>query len=165
MAITVGFMSLLVERLWVVIPVSPYFSSLASLSITVACVLLGGLIAFLMVWVEFTVIAETSALTFMVAGTFKEIVTGNSPSHPCCLVLAMAVPLALLIASLPAVMAAVIFFGDAFAFINGVGLAVLILGAALFNYNKYKKISTGDLRVGLHKAQSKSPASTPFANS
>jgi hypothetical protein len=29
-----------------------------------------------MVWTEFTVIAETSALTFMVAGTFKEIVTG-----------------------------------------------------------------------------------------
>jgi len=32
----------------------------------------------MMVWVEFTVIAQTSALTFMVAGTFKEVVTGTA---------------------------------------------------------------------------------------
>ena len=40
------------------------------------------MIAFLMVWTEFTVIAETSALTFMVAGTFKEIITG-ARARPC----------------------------------------------------------------------------------
>jgi hypothetical protein len=37
----------------------------------------GGVIAFAMVWTEFKVIQETSALTFMIAGTFKEIVTGG----------------------------------------------------------------------------------------
>lgn len=76
MSLTVGVMSLLVERLWTVLPVSPYFDSLSALTLTGGLMLCGGLIAFLMVWVEFTVISETSALTFMVAGTFKEIVTG-----------------------------------------------------------------------------------------
>ena len=76
MSLTVGVMSLLVERLWAVLPVSPYFDSLPALTLTGGLMLCGGLIAFLMVWVEFTVISETSALTFMVAGTFKEIVTG-----------------------------------------------------------------------------------------
>ena len=36
----------------------------------------GAIIAFLMVWTEFKVIKETSALTFMIAGTVKEVVTG-----------------------------------------------------------------------------------------
>lgn len=76
MAVTVGCMSLVAERLWVVLPASPYFASGAALGVSASCILFGGLIAFLMVWVEFTVIQETSALTFMVAGTFKEIVTG-----------------------------------------------------------------------------------------
>jgi len=78
----VGVMSLFVEQLWVVIPGSPYFDSASALSLTAGLMLCGGLIAFLMVWVEFTVINETSALTFMVAGTFKEIVTG---AHACLL--------------------------------------------------------------------------------
>ncbi len=76
MSLTVGLMSLFVERLWAVIPTSPYFDSTRALALTAGLMLCGGLIAFLMVWVEFTVISETSALTFMVAGTFKEIVTG-----------------------------------------------------------------------------------------
>ncbi len=42
-----------------------------------------------------------------------------------------------------AVMAAVTFLGESFSFINGVGLVVLIMGVALFNYNKYQKILTG----------------------
>ncbi len=40
-------------------------------------------------------------------------------------------------------MAAVIFLGESFSFINGVGLVVLIMGVALFNYNKYQKILSG----------------------
>lgn len=75
-------MSLIAEQLWVVLPASPYFSSLTALGVTASCILFGGLIAFLMVWVEFTVIQETSALTFMVAGTFKEIVTGGALCQP-----------------------------------------------------------------------------------
>jgi solute carrier family 35, member C2 len=112
MALTVGAVSLVAERLWKTLPGSPYFDSPASLALT-ACVVAGGaVIAFLMVWVEFTVIALTSALTFMVAGTFKEIVT---------------------------VLAAVTFLGEAFTAINAAGLAVLIAGVALFNYTKYRK--------------------------
>ena len=77
MALVVGFSSLAAEELWLVLPASPYFTSPVSLCITASCVMFGGCIAFLMVWAEFSVIQETSALTFMVAGTFKEIVTGN----------------------------------------------------------------------------------------
>ena len=77
MALVVGFSSLIAEELWLILPVSPYFTSLKSICITASCVMFGGSIAFLMVWAEFSVIQETSALTFMVAGTFKEIVTGT----------------------------------------------------------------------------------------
>ncbi|KAK9813893.1 hypothetical protein WJX73_003560 [Symbiochloris irregularis] len=112
MSITVLIMSLVVERLWVVLPRSPYFDTAGDLAVTSGLMLFGGVIAFTMVWVEFTVIAETSALTFMVAGTFKEFVT---------------------------VMAAVAFLGEDFFFINGVGLVVLIAGVAVFNWTKYRK--------------------------
>lgn len=78
MSVTVAMMSLMIERLWLVLPGSPYFDSIQSLLTTTMIMLFGGTIAFFMVWTEFTVIAETSALTFMVAGTFKEIVTGLS---------------------------------------------------------------------------------------
>ena len=56
MAGTVFIMSLVVERLWVVLPGSPYFASLTSLGMTAGIMLFGGVIAFLMVWVEFKVI-------------------------------------------------------------------------------------------------------------
>ena len=71
MSITVAIMSLTFERLWVVIPVSPYFDSLQSLGLTSLIMLVGGIIAFFMVWTEFAVIANTSALTFMIAGPLK----------------------------------------------------------------------------------------------
>lgn len=76
MSITVAIMSMAFERLWVVIPGNPYFDSLQSLGFTSLIMLVGGIIAFFMVWTEFAVIANTSALTFMIAGTFKELVTG-----------------------------------------------------------------------------------------
>ena len=77
MALTAGACSLATEQLWTTLPKSPYFASPNHLLVTGLVILFGGAIAFLMVWTEFTVIAETSALTFMVAGTFKEIVTGE----------------------------------------------------------------------------------------
>jgi hypothetical protein len=58
---------------------SPYFDGVSSVLITVMIVTVGGLIAFSMVWSEFMLIKCTSALTFMVAGTFKEIITGGWP--------------------------------------------------------------------------------------
>lgn len=82
MSVTVLLMSLVVEQLWVVLPGSPYFGSAQACGITFLIMVLGGLIAFLMVWVEFKVILETSALTFMVAGVFKELVTGGRPHLP-----------------------------------------------------------------------------------
>ena len=80
MAGTVALMSLLVEHLWDRLPGSPYFASPAHVGVTGLILCVGALLAFMMVWVEFTVIAQTSALTFMVAGTFKEIVTGEAAS-------------------------------------------------------------------------------------
>ena len=80
MSVTVLLMSLMVEQLWVTLPGSPYFASPAHVGLTALILCVGAVLAFMMVWVEFTVIAQTSALTFMVAGTFKEVVTGGA----CC---------------------------------------------------------------------------------
>ena len=82
MAATLLSISLVVERLWAVFPGSPYFASLSHAGLTTLILAFGGCLGFMMVWVEFTVIQETSALTFMVAGTFKEIVTGALAPSP-----------------------------------------------------------------------------------
>ena len=84
MALTVLILSLFIERLWVILPHSPYFQDAHSMALTCGVMSFGGVIAFLMVWTEFTVIAQTSALTFMVAGTFKELVTGAPCLGPAC---------------------------------------------------------------------------------
>ncbi|CAK0780864.1 hypothetical protein CVIRNUC_005201 [Coccomyxa viridis] len=118
MSVTVAIMSMAFERLWVVIPGSPYFDSLQSLGVTALIMLCGGTIAFFMVWTEFAVIASTSALTFMIAGTFKELVT---------------------------VLAAVLFLGEHLTYVNCIGLVVLVLGVALFNYTKYRKVIMGQV--------------------
>jgi hypothetical protein len=59
------------------------------------------------------VIKETSALTFMIAGTVKEVVT---------------------------VITAVIVFGDKFGLVNGIGLVIVIAGVLLFNWYKLQKL-------------------------
>ena len=118
MGLTLLIISLLFESLWSKLPGSPYFESLPHTLVTIAVLLTGGLIAFCMVWAEFTLIANTSALTFMVAGTFKEIVT---------------------------VGAAVIFLHEKFTLINAIGLVVLIAGVVLFNYFKYQKMKARSL--------------------
>ena len=51
-----------------------------------------------------------------------------------------------------AVLAAVLFLGEHLTAINCVGLVVLVLGVALFNYTKYKKVITGQA-VGMRAAQ------------
>ena len=45
-----------------------------------------------------------------------------------------------------AVVAAVLFLGEEFYLINGVGLAVLIMGVFWFNYLKYKKVAAGEIK-------------------
>lgn len=119
MGLTLGLISLGFEKLWVVIPTSPYFSTIWGSVVTFSILGLGGIIAFSMVWAEFMLIANTSALTFLVAGTFKEIVT---------------------------VGAAVIFLHERFTVVNALGLVVLILGVVLFNYLKYMKLRQGEIR-------------------
>ena len=49
MAVTVAIMSLIFERLWVVLPASPYFESIPALMTTAGVISIGGLIAFVMV--------------------------------------------------------------------------------------------------------------------
>lgn len=119
MGITLAIISLSFERLWSVLPDSPYFSSPSHTLVTMLILFTGGIIAFCMVWAEFTLISNTSALTFMVAGTFKEIVT---------------------------VGAAVLFLHERFTLVNAAGLVVLIVGVVLFNYLKYQKLKQGELR-------------------
>ncbi|GFH23437.1 TPT domain-containing protein [Haematococcus lacustris] len=81
MAATVLLLSLACEHLFTVLPASPYFSSYSHTALSLAIVLVGATLAFLMVWTEFCVIKETSALTFMIAGTCKEVVTAAQPQR------------------------------------------------------------------------------------
>lgn len=76
MGITLLILSLAHEQLWDVLPGSPYFATFPRAVLTIAIIFCFALVAFCMVVAEFALIANTSALTFMVAGTFKEIVTG-----------------------------------------------------------------------------------------
>lgn len=47
---------------------------------------------------------------------------------------------------LGAVVAAVLFLGEEFYLINGMGLAVLVMGVFWFNYTKYKKVAAGEIK-------------------
>ncbi|KAG7670945.1 hypothetical protein Ndes2437A_g04581 [Nannochloris sp. 'desiccata'] len=116
MGVTLAIISVSFEKLWVVLPDSPYFSSFGHCLFTTLILAVGGVIAFSMVWAEFMLIANTSALTFLVAGTFKEIVT---------------------------VGAAVLFLHESFTLVNAMGLVVLIAGVVLFNWLKYNKLKQG----------------------
>jgi solute carrier family 35 protein C2 len=50
-------------------------------------------------------------------------------------------------ATVAAVAAAVLFLGESFTWVNGMGLLVLIAGVVLFNYLKYQKLKS-DLHLG-----------------
>ncbi|KIZ00166.1 hypothetical protein MNEG_7792 [Monoraphidium neglectum] len=113
MSATTLLLSLAFEGLWDALPDSPYFDGLQACLSTAGLVFAGAVIAFLMVWAEFEVIRDTSALTFMVAGVVKEIITIGW---------------------------AILIFGDSFGLINGVGLAVAICGVALFNVYKLRRL-------------------------
>jgi solute carrier family 35, member C2 len=76
MALSTALLSVVWENLGVVVPRSSYFNSFPHLLVTLLLIGVGALVAFLMVWAEYTLIQKTSALTFIVAGTMKEVVTG-----------------------------------------------------------------------------------------
>ncbi len=77
MSVTVMVLSLLWEQLWVTLPRSSYFESLWQTGVSMALILAGAILAFLLVWTEYRMIKETSALTFMIAGTCREMLTGE----------------------------------------------------------------------------------------
>ena len=171
MGITLGVLSLGFERLWDTLPASPYFETPGHVALSGVIMLFGGLIAYMMVWAEFTLIANTSALTFMVAGTFKEIVTGRawraaggrgwaglgwgwgreaSAELACCRAF-FAMPTEPAVCWPPpsptrAVGAAVLFLGESFTWVNACGLVVLLAGVALFNLQKLHKLKHGEIR-------------------
>lgn len=120
MSATTLLLSLATEPLWHIVRTSVYFSSLAHLLLTLALISVGAFIAFFMVLVEFMLISSTSALTFMVAGVFKEIVT---------------------------VMVAHFTYGDQFTALNGAGLVVLLAGVGLFNFQQYRKAQAKHTRL------------------
>lgn len=78
MSLTLLLLSLGHEKLWERLPASPYFATVGMGLLSCLIIFGGAIIAFAMVVAEFALIANTSALTFMVAGTFKEIVTGGA---------------------------------------------------------------------------------------
>jgi hypothetical protein len=112
------------------------------------------------------VIKETSALTFMIAGTVKEVVTGerhcwgttwvlgagvrgavlllHSTAQwmlPLCMQAARTAWLHLLPGWMPpAVLAAVSIMGDKLTPVNSVGLCIVIVGVLLFNRYKYHRM-------------------------
>ena len=113
MAVTSLTVSAAFEPLAHALRTSVYFSSAVHFAITCGLVGASAVLAFFMVWVEFALIATTSALTFMVAGVFKEIVT---------------------------IIVGHVIFGDEFTPLNGVGLSILMAGVILYNYQKYQKL-------------------------
>ena len=113
MAATVALVSIAAEPLHRIWTDSIYLSSVKYVALTLGMVCLGAVVAFFMVLVEFVLIAKTSALTFMVAGVFKEFLT---------------------------VVVAHFVFGDELSLMNIFGLIVLIIGVVLFNLWKYDKV-------------------------
>lgn len=96
------------ERLWELTS-SPHFSSFGAAMATISLMLCGALMAFGMILSEFQFIHSTSAITFVVAGISKELVT---------------------------IVCAVLFFGDVFGPINIAGLFIVVMGIVLFNFYK-----------------------------
>jgi hypothetical protein len=112
MAATAALMSLLAEPLRDTVAHSVYFADAHNLGITLSIIFIGAIFAFSMVLVEFVLISRTSALTFMVAGVFKEVLT---------------------------VLVAHVTYGDTFTALSAAGMAVLLVGVGMFNYHQHRK--------------------------
>jgi len=113
MSSVVLFFSLILERPWELVGKSEYFSSFGDFMLTTGFILFSGAVAFLMVLAEFVLVAETSAVTFTVAGALKELLT---------------------------IFAGMMFFGDRLSSVNSAGLCVLIVGVVLYNFYKVQKL-------------------------
>eukprot|EP00249_Psilotum_nudum_P010566 c22617_g1_i2 orf=556-2184(-) len=134
MAIVTGMCSIATEP-WRKLGQTHYFDSPLHIFGSSLLMLLGGSLAFFMVLAEYLLISETSALTLMVAGIVKEVVT---------------------------IVVAIFFFHDSFTVSKAVGLVIIIFGISLFNWYKYQRIVEGKLSA--HHLSSPSTAVQSSAN-
>jgi len=119
MSVTTLVVSLVWEKLWVVLPESAFFNTPEHLVLSTGLIMVGAVLAFCLVWTEYKLIRETSGITFMIMGTLKELLT---------------------------VGAAVFFLEDSFVWINALGFVVVIAGVVLFKVYKLEKIRK-DIRL------------------
>ncbi|KAK6919678.1 Sugar phosphate transporter domain [Dillenia turbinata] len=112
MTFITGLLSLLLDP-WSEFRKNNYFNN--SWHVTRSCLLMlfGGTLAFFMVLTEYILISVTSAVTVTIAGVVKEAVT---------------------------ILVAVLYFGDEFTWMKGVGLLTIMVGVGLFNWYKYDKL-------------------------
>jgi len=79
------FFSMVIERPWQLVGKSDYFMDFGDFMLTSGFIFFSGSVAFCMVLAEFVLVAETSAVTFTVAGALKELLTvfaGKVPRLP-----------------------------------------------------------------------------------
>lgn len=115
MALVCGVFSLLNEP-WHTIHKTAYFDSWEHALGSTLVMIVGGILAFIMIMVEFLLILETSAVTFSVAGTVKEAAT---------------------------ILVSHLVFRDKFTHINMLGLFIIMFGVSLFNVYKYGRMKEG----------------------
>ncbi|KAJ3222723.1 Triose-phosphate Transporter [Clydaea vesicula] len=106
MAVTLLISSIMAEGLYTIFS-SHFFQSITSILTILGVIFFGGVLAFIMLLVEYQLISTTSVVTFSIAGILKEVLT-ISTSH--------------------------IVFQDSFSFTAAVGLIVSIVGIAAYNY-------------------------------
>lgn len=110
MTVSLGTVSLIVERPWATVPGSEhFFDSSAHASRTVCLVLISAVMAFFMTSVEFKLIKNTSAVMFSVLGIVKEVLTISLGSYA---------------------------MGDEMTAANIAGLVLVVVGIGLFNLHK-----------------------------
>ena len=97
------------EDWWDTVPGSPWLDDPSDLFVDGAITLLGALMAFCMSMAEFELLKETSAVTVMVIGTAKDVVT---------------------------VACSILIFGDVFGWENFFGMCFVLAGIAAYNYHK-----------------------------
>lgn len=97
------------EDWWDTVPGSPWLDDPSDLFVDGGITLLGALMAFCMSMAEFELLKETSAVTVMVIGTAKDVVT---------------------------VACSIVIFGDVFGWENFFGMCFVLAGIAAYNYHK-----------------------------
>ncbi|GAB4824802.1 hypothetical protein Ancab_007672 [Ancistrocladus abbreviatus] len=117
MALATAFLSLWMDP-WHDFAKSDYFNNSWNIFRSCLLMLVGGMLAFFMVLIEYVLVSVTSAVTVTIAGVVKEAVT---------------------------IVAAVFYFHDEFTWMKGVGLLTIMIGVSLFNLYKYQKLQKGQM--------------------